>query len=1483
MGDQNIEGSNSNLVNKNDKNENIQICAQEKDRVTNENTKVYTQDKEAVSNIISDNLKELEKKSEEEEDEQTIIGSKSSEEVTVFSKENMNYDDELPFYQDKLENKLEEIGDEQTIVDSKNIEEDVFYTIVKKVISNKISDNLKELDTVLEEEADEQNIIDSKSSEEISVFSKENMKEKEVLSNKISDNLKELATVSEEEADNQNIIDSKSSEEIKDELLSHQDRLENILEEIGDEQTIVDSKNLEEDALLSKENLIGEDNSHISQDRSEKKSEEDEQTIIDSNNLEESSVSSNEILNDEDDLLFSQDIESVIQCLTDDFEEEKEISPVEKSYGDVNESLDGVTLLDFPHVSIGFESRDRKSVSTVGSDIESDGELVPCEDKCIGTADFPDISYDDDDVFSDNMYNQGGIIKSDSDIILNLSLAKCDSVLDFRSQSIGENIDERPRSATSPSDISSSLAISCDCSEASLVEVSSASNTNSTPKVEDPVPTEIDKEKTPAKKVSKKKSKKNKRDIKSAESSKLDSSLLSKSTPDRPILVRGKQWKEKHSKIGKDILDSISTENESTNSPDIEDSSIIDIKSQDTISEVEEKCQIEVESDLIINVLPAESSNNSNDKSDTIVQSDNGEDIFVVRSCNTIVRQIVQTEYLVDSEDSPSSNDAENLPAKSVDQNTKGETKELKGSYGLELLVNTLDDIPGDKKTTVPGESNDYSIPGELLEESQCESVTSEPPIYFSGSKIDDDVKYDYKESFPKVIGTDKLEVDYDHDKFRTDFNARWSKNHDILNESDEDIADEPEHFSGEIVYEGPCSCGDNQSWAKLTVKDATHVKDINVKGMGVDNESHSDSFYHFDFKQGDVINKSGCDIVEGSEQNIITDDSKDIHSRIRDIVGSRLHKEGASTSTPIKVQDKLSVGYCAGYEDSPILGSSPASSSGVQGSDEMSPSHSRSQSCSREVSPTSTTYNIPDIAYETLNLKLGTTTPELLDNSPDGTEKVGYDFSTEKTSGDTGRYGNLKNIYQINASYTTDSEDPDDPNESDAIGFEPDPSATATSWVSTSEESTPTIHNTSTSSPGFNGTKTKKVPKVTRLLRETQGIVQRWEVLQTQAVERQRQSGQVRELQRQVKSLRIALEALRDRATHPHHRHDSLDTHDQLANSLQELKEIANEVASRKSDVSSLNLAVHRFLSDTGYSIAPLKDDVADLYRLWDEVNTRVTNEVVRLEGVETTWRMWEAQAAELRQALRHDQDTLAVLDQAIQTGSISDSLNASAQDVARLLNDRRKTQQPSQAKKLLLQHTRTQGVDITGIGGSSLIGEDCASDSGTSGYESCSSEELSERERRLAHLRRIARDLEASLSPQSEAWASITKTLSSAENELRGLQKHCRELVVRSAENLEQVKPSPVTRRRSWNKERGSRTPRTEKRTSVGSDSKSNSSQRGWMWRVVRAALPFQAALLLLFCVACLLEPNCCDHVNTLNLSFSPQTRYVHGPPPV
>lgn len=97
-----------------------------------------------------------------------------------------------------------------------------------------------------------------------------------------------------------------------------------------------------------------------------------------------------------------------------------------------------------------------------------------------------------------------------------------------------------------------------------------------------------------------------------------------------------------------------------------------------------------------------------------------------------------------------------------------------------------------------------------------------------------------------------------------------------------------------------------------------------------------------------------------------------------------------------------------------------------------------------------------------------------------------------------------------------------------------------------------------------------------------------------------------------------------------------------------------------------------------------PLKDS-----RIWTCIFCSVNSEVSRLENVDTTWKLWESQAEELTKMLRQDGDTLKVLDEAIQTGSMTDTATASMQGVARLLNDKRKTQP---GKKLLLQHTKTQ-----------------------------------------------------------------------------------------------------------------------------------------------------------------------------------------------
>lgn len=71
---------------------------------------------------------------------------------------------------------------------------------------------------------------------------------------------------------------------------------------------------------------------------------------------------------------------------------------------------------------------------------------------------------------------------------------------------------------------------------------------------------------------------------------------------------------------------------------------------------------------------------------------------------------------------------------------------------------------------------------------------------------------------------------------------------------------------------------------------------------------------------------------------------------------------------------------------------------------------------------------------------------------------------------------------------------------------------------------------------------------------------------------------------------------------------------------------------------------------------------------------------------------------------------------------------------------------------------------------------------------------------------------------------------------------------------------------------------------RTNSTSDDPGSDPSRGRsiFWRVIRAALPFHMVIVVLLGIACLLEPNCCDTINNLNLSFSPQLRYVSGPPP-
>ncbi|XP_051157473.1 klarsicht protein isoform X2 [Leptopilina boulardi] len=409
---------------------------------------------------------------------------------------------------------------------------------------------------------------------------------------------------------------------------------------------------------------------------------------------------------------------------------------------------------------------------------------------------------------------------------------------------------------------------------------------------------------------------------------------------------------------------------------------------------------------------------------------------------------------------------------------------------------------------------------------------------------------------------------------------------------------------------------------------------------------------------------------------------------------------------------------------------------------------------------------------------------------------------------------------------------------------------------------------------------------------KQIRGLLERWESLSSRLEEVQKANA----IHRDMAAMHLEFRAAHDRIM-------AYEVGLEKAHILDErINQITSELATlkeRKIAMLALNVSTHRLLTDLGPSAAPafaaLKDGVADLYRIWDETVQKGNQQLCALQAIQ----QFVARLTELQCALRRDKDALGVLDAALQAGATNE-VASSVRDVARLLSE--KQDNNCQNGKLMNETLKeedtsengskfddTTVICLTQEGGS-------LSDSGIS--DSGSEQELSERERRLAALRRLTRSLESQLAPGSEALAELWKRVEDAEAELRTLQKQCRELIVRTAASVESRSTnrasspvnfpisikrkkvtSPMDSEAEWN-------PKQKKKgcvTNSGDPESEPSEPNSWIWRILKAALPFQLALVALFCAACLLEPHCCEAANSLNLSLTPQLRYVRGPPPV
>ncbi|XP_059619344.1 klarsicht protein [Phlebotomus argentipes] len=354
----------------------------------------------------------------------------------------------------------------------------------------------------------------------------------------------------------------------------------------------------------------------------------------------------------------------------------------------------------------------------------------------------------------------------------------------------------------------------------------------------------------------------------------------------------------------------------------------------------------------------------------------------------------------------------------------------------------------------------------------------------------------------------------------------------------------------------------------------------------------------------------------------------------------------------------------------------------------------------------------------------------------------------------------------------------------------------------------------------------------------------------------------------------------------------------------------------------------------------ALLKDNVSDMYGAWDEADHRINLQLESLVSSLQTWKQLESGLVEFQEALGKDKGALKGLRGALESGRTTPvDLAHDVKEVAKLLSEKvEMTLQSKLQSDSVFLHPSTA---ILYHGKSSSNGS--LSDSGISDGGCGSDGGLSERERRLGTLRRLAKQLENALAPGSAALQSIFRRMEAAESELKQLQDTCRELIVRttavtqkapshggSSEESEGHKATGVQKKKSSQSKRKNKRRSPQSSLVVGSPSAARSAvpvtienaaalvkgrravlltadgepddpdggaggcleevedegegkKQRWAWRVARIAIPVQIALVSLFCAACFLEPHCCDAINNFSMSFTPQLKYIRGPPPI
>ncbi|XP_011876409.1 PREDICTED: uncharacterized protein LOC105566759 isoform X2 [Vollenhovia emeryi] len=399
------------------------------------------------------------------------------------------------------------------------------------------------------------------------------------------------------------------------------------------------------------------------------------------------------------------------------------------------------------------------------------------------------------------------------------------------------------------------------------------------------------------------------------------------------------------------------------------------------------------------------------------------------------------------------------------------------------------------------------------------------------------------------------------------------------------------------------------------------------------------------------------------------------------------------------------------------------------------------------------------------------------------------------------------------------------------------------------------------------------------KYLKKIRGLIERWETLASK-VEQQR----VIALHHDLDAMRKKLKAMCDRFLNYE---IVLEQSNVLDDHINEINAELTVLENHKAAMVELNLSAHQLTTSLGVSAAlictSLKDGVADLYRIWNDTRQKGTQQLSVLQAM----KQFSTRLAELQSALQRDKDTLASLDMALQAG-VTPEVASSVRHVARLLSGPDINCQ----NDAVLNDATTEEVHCGKFAGNSASNHTqeggSLSDSGIS--DSGSDQELNERERRLAALRRLTRSLETQLAPDSEALTDLRKRIEHAETELRDLQRQCKELILRThAEDVRaasraanQVHYPPDKRKKAvcgadTSKSDAELMPTMKSNAKGDNHDDKPSSQR--IWRIARVAIAF--CLVVFLVRRYFQQPPCCEAVN----HFTPfeLVRYSKKPPPL